>query len=706
MLGGSFSPPHAGHVAALEAGRANAEQDGFRVVAGYFAVAHNGHVRGKLRGRGEDTELAFHVNDRLRMCNAVAASTSWLRPTTSVFGSAQACGKAMVEQNHTPGTTHVMVVRGGNSRRVLQGGTVAQLLTTEGGETVSSTLVRRELRSGGIRAAHRLVQRGVLLPAVVDVLGELLGEKKSDIPVALHGVSQGQHPCAIFLDVDGVLSPFTLRGSDPDAIQVTGAPAALSRSAVHRLVQLVTRDVPGCLVVVSSDWRLDPDSYSALLSVLEDAGMPHEKIVGRTRITGRHRVAGGANRRVYQILDWLERSKVDEAGPRVDHRWVAIDDLALAAAFNADQDGIPGATGEVGGGAAVAGSGGGTAAAEVTVTEEEGSLHFVRTAAREGLTPEKCDEVRRKLQQLLEVQGDTTGAGTFWCLHDDCVETMTSAFDAQVLLDEHWNKCHTPEAPRDIPTVPVPPSSAGGEELPPMTPEMQRSLSDEGRLLLRDGTVTAAAAEVSPRGRAKKAMPPPEEKRHIVDDGDDDFYQIQDAYSTAFPPPGCHPNKNSSSSRGGGNADVRVIQVQLVSFGYSYGAAKDTVRNFDARSLPDPAGGKQKGGGDRGREYRGPTGLQKRLRESVVRGRGGEEFCEHVEQEILTLAAEAAIGGGAGQGTDGLLRFGVGCRGGKHRSVSVVEEVSGRIGDKDEHLPFWQLQVLPPEHRDISKPLR
>ena len=34
VLGGSFSPPHAGHVAALEAGRANAEQDGRDGVAG------------------------------------------------------------------------------------------------------------------------------------------------------------------------------------------------------------------------------------------------------------------------------------------------------------------------------------------------------------------------------------------------------------------------------------------------------------------------------------------------------------------------------------------------------------------------------------------------------------------------------------------------------------------------------------------------
>ena len=90
VLGGSFCPPHAGHVAALKRGRAAAERDGLTVVAGYFAVATNGHVRSKLRARGEEPSLIFDAEDRVRMCNAVAETTGWMKPTPGPFGSAQA----------------------------------------------------------------------------------------------------------------------------------------------------------------------------------------------------------------------------------------------------------------------------------------------------------------------------------------------------------------------------------------------------------------------------------------------------------------------------------------------------------------------------------------------------------------------------------------------------------------------------------------
>ena len=42
VLGGSFCPVHAGHLAALEAGRAQAQALGLTVVAGYLACAHDG----------------------------------------------------------------------------------------------------------------------------------------------------------------------------------------------------------------------------------------------------------------------------------------------------------------------------------------------------------------------------------------------------------------------------------------------------------------------------------------------------------------------------------------------------------------------------------------------------------------------------------------------------------------------------------------
>ena len=160
VLGGSFCPPHAGHLFALEAGKIKAERDGLRVVAGYFAVAPQTHVQGKLRTRGEDRGLAFEATDRIRMCNAAAATTCWLRPTHSTFGSAQTCATAMVLQHHTK-TTRIVTVRGRD---------VDLLQINGGGETLSSTLIRRELLTDGLRAPGRLVERRVLLQPVAQLL--------------------------------------------------------------------------------------------------------------------------------------------------------------------------------------------------------------------------------------------------------------------------------------------------------------------------------------------------------------------------------------------------------------------------------------------------------------------------------------------------------------------------------------------------------
>jgi hypothetical protein len=167
VLGGSFCPLHAGHLASLEYGKRQAEKEGMRVVAGYLACAHDGHVRGKFKGRGERSEYVFDETARLRMCNAAAGESDWLQPTPRTFGSARECGKAMVESgNFWP--CRIVVVKGRD----------APLLTTRVGkektETVSSTFVRREMQAGGARALKRLTAGGVLPLPVAVVLKELV----------------------------------------------------------------------------------------------------------------------------------------------------------------------------------------------------------------------------------------------------------------------------------------------------------------------------------------------------------------------------------------------------------------------------------------------------------------------------------------------------------------------------------------------------
>ena len=112
VLGGSFCPLHAGHLAALEAGRTRAQALGLTVVAGYLACAHDSHVRAKLGAESTAAEERWLAGSmRLAMCNAASAAVDWLRPTPKPFGSARECAEAMVAAQHAP-ETHIIIVRG------------------------------------------------------------------------------------------------------------------------------------------------------------------------------------------------------------------------------------------------------------------------------------------------------------------------------------------------------------------------------------------------------------------------------------------------------------------------------------------------------------------------------------------------------------------------------------------------------------------
>ena len=172
VLGGSFAPPHAGHLAALEAGKRDAEDAGWTVVAGYAAVAHEGHVRSKLRGRGQPAaEELVGAAGRLRLCSALAAGSDWLRPTPCTYGSARQCGAAMLA-DHAPGT-QVIAIKGRD---------LPSLKTASDGRTLSSTLVREEVEAGGVAAVRRLAKSGALPPEVASELEALLAGVPEQAP--------------------------------------------------------------------------------------------------------------------------------------------------------------------------------------------------------------------------------------------------------------------------------------------------------------------------------------------------------------------------------------------------------------------------------------------------------------------------------------------------------------------------------------------
>ncbi len=107
-----------------------------------------------------------------------------------------------------------------------------------------------------------------------------------------------------------------------------------------------------------------------------------------------------------------------------------------------------------------------------------------------------------------------------------------------------------------------------------------------------------------------------------------------------------------------------TLKVSVVSFGFKYGIPVDTDFLADMRFLPNPHWIP---------ELRPRTGLDREVADYVLAQPGAEEFV----QRWVDLIAGVA---------DGYLRQGkrfaqvaIGCTGGKHRSVTVTEEVVRRL---------------------------
>lgn len=110
--------------------------------------------------------------------------------------------------------------------------------------------------------------------------------------------------------------------------------------------------------------------------------------------------------------------------------------------------------------------------------------------------------------------------------------------------------------------------------------------------------------------------------------------------------------------------DENRLQATLVSFGYKYGIPVDADLVIDCRFLPNPHWIP---------ELRGFTGQNTPVREYVLAQEGAEEFLDQYRALFEVLAR-------------GYLREGkrfvtiaVGCTGGKHRSVTMAEELSQRL---------------------------
>ena len=106
------------------------------------------------------------------------------------------------------------------------------------------------------------------------------------------------------------------------------------------------------------------------------------------------------------------------------------------------------------------------------------------------------------------------------------------------------------------------------------------------------------------------------------------------------------------------------MKVSVTSFGFKHGSPRDLDLVFDVRFLPNPHWVP---------ELRPLTGIDGAVAEYVLTDASAVEFVERVEGLLDFLLPRYVDEGKA------YLRVGVGCTGGRHRSVAIAEELGKRL---------------------------
>ena len=131
-------------------------------------------------------------------------------------------------------------------------------------------------------------------------------------------------------------------------------------------------------------------------------------------------------------------------------------------------------------------------------------------------------------------------------------------------------------------------------------------------------------------------------------------------------------------------ASVGKLAVTFMSYGFKHGTPRDIDLNFDVRFLPNP---------HYEAELRALTGRDAPVRDYVENAESLGEFYERLLPLLDYLLPQYETEGKAH------LTVGIGCTGGRHRSVVIGEHLAGIYRERDQYL----VDVV---HRDIDKPPR
>jgi UPF0042 nucleotide-binding protein len=119
--------------------------------------------------------------------------------------------------------------------------------------------------------------------------------------------------------------------------------------------------------------------------------------------------------------------------------------------------------------------------------------------------------------------------------------------------------------------------------------------------------------------------------------------------------------------------------ITLFSFGYKYGSPQDVNLLVDVRFLNNPFHDKK---------LRSFTGLKTSISEFVLNNESGQGCLQHLYRTVKFLGEQLK------QNNKEEFRIGIGCTGGHHRSVAVVEALAKLIGSDFETVIHF--------HRDIK----
>lgn len=127
--------------------------------------------------------------------------------------------------------------------------------------------------------------------------------------------------------------------------------------------------------------------------------------------------------------------------------------------------------------------------------------------------------------------------------------------------------------------------------------------------------------------------------------------------------------------------EYKNLFVTILSFGFKYGIPSDSDIVMDVRFLPNPYYVEG---------LRPKTGNDKEIQDYVMQFPEAGEFVDKLE-DLISFLIPKYIEEGKNQ-----LVISIGCTGGKHRSVTLANELYNRLKDQTE----YGLKI---EHRDIGK---